>query len=666
MSIEQAKIHFAADGTPVSNQYGDVYFNTDSGLKESEDVFIKGNNLATRWASDEEDTFVIGETGFGTGLNFITTWQHFNVATKTDKPSQRRLHYLSFEKYPLSKNDLQQSLAQWSQITDLADLLVAQYPSPLPGCHRLIFDHGKVILDLWLGDIKDTLGQVFHGKSGMVDAWYLDGFTPSKNTDMWSDSVFKSIRTMAKAGSTIATFTCARIVQDGLQSVGYALEKATVFGKKQEVLTGTLLDKPTPTLLPPFYFRHPNQGKKQIAIIGGGIASAHLCFSLAKRGYKVTLYCKDNQLAQGASQNRQGALYPLLHADNSPLSEFYAHAYMYAVRHYQQLIANQFNFEHQFCGVVLQAFNDKIKQRQQTLINCELWPEHLFTAITAEQSSKIASLTLPHSGLYFPHGGWINPSSLIDALLKAANQMGDVEIRLNQEVTSLQAHSDSSWHITTNNNGSSTHSNVVICSGHLANNFSQTQALAISPIRGQVSHLNEIQTTSKLSTVLCYNGYLTPAVNGQHCIGASFIKDDSSTELRHTEHLRNLQRLRNGVGEQDWFDQLTVPDSGKASIRCASVDHLPLVGAVPNFEEYQHSYKDLWKGFKPDRYPLPPDESNLFIFTGLGARGLCSAPLSAEILAAQINNEPYPVSNRILAALNPGRGYIKNLKSKSD
>jgi tRNA 5-methylaminomethyl-2-thiouridine biosynthesis bifunctional protein len=656
MPIQTAKMHFDDSGTPVCETYGDFYYSTDDGLRESQYVFIQGNQLPERWLEETQSSFVIGETGFGTGLNFLATWLAFRAATKA--PTQ--LHFISFEKYPLSTSDLNRSLANWPELDELSKLLINQYPNLLPGCHRLVFDQGKVILDLWMGDIKDTLPQLFHGQSGFVDAWYLDGFAPNKNSDIWSNEVFQSIRALTKLNGTLATFTSARVVRNGLTEAGFTLAKITGFGKKRKMLTGQLIDKPQPVLIPPFYFRHPNTAKKQVAIIGGGIASAQLCYSLAKRDYDITLFCKDESLAQGASQNRQGALYPLLHADDSSLSEFYAHAYMFAVKEYKQVLTQGFDFNHQFCGVLLQAYNDKIALRQQTLSDCKLWPSHLFTPMDAKQCSETANIALPDAGLYFPDGGWIDPRSLIDALIEASKQLTTVNLKFEEKITKLEQHNNGDWQI-----GQSTFANVVICSGHLTNQFEQTKSLGLSSIRGQVSHLDAIDETDKLSTVLCYNGYITPALKGQHSIGASFIKGDSNTEIRDKEHHRNLERLQDGIGAPPWFDKLSVPTQGRASIRCASIDHLPMVGAVPNHQRYQQTYQYLWKGLKPQRYDFPPDYDNLFILTALGARGLCSAPLAAEILAAQMNNEPYPVSNRVLGALNPGRGFIKALRAKN-
>lgn len=656
MPIKTAQIHFNDTGTPVSTQFDDIYFSTQDGMAETQYVFLQGNDLNERLSKCTSEVFVIGETGFGTGLNFLTTWLSYQEQ-KQKHNGLPRLHFISFEQYPLSAQDLKTVLSRWPQLNELVQKLLQQYPAPLPGCHRLSFYQGQVTLDLWLGDIQQTLPQLNNCAQGYFDAWYLDGFAPTKNSGMWHPSVIKAIAGLSRQGATIATFTCARMVRDALTDAGFSLSKRKGFGKKREMLTGRLDDKVSFKPKIPFNFRHPNNSAKTVAIVGGGIASACLAHALAKRGYQITLYCKDHSLAQGASQNRQGALYPLLHADNSPLSEFYAHAYTYALRQYHQLLNQGFTFKHDFCGVLLQTFNDKSRERHNALINSQLWPEHIIEPKNNRQCSEIANLSLPFDGLYFPQGGWINPASLINALLKSAAQCSPVNVNLGVSIEQLKQDECNRWQI-----AGESFDNVIIATGHLSAGFEQTRHLALSPIRGQVSHLDSNEQLAKLSTVLCYSGYITPENDGQHCIGASFIKGDANCDIRPREHQRNLERLQDGIGNPDWLKQLNVPTEGRASIRCVSVDHLPLAGAVPDGDAYRQTYQDLYKGLKSERYGLPPDYENLYILTALGARGLCSAPLAAEIIAAQIANEPYPVSKRVLDALNPGRGLIKQLK----
>ena len=281
-------------------------------------------------------------------------------------------------------------------------------------------------------------------------------------------------------------------------------------------------------------------------------------------------------------------------------------------------------------------------------------------------------MKLPFGGHFIEQGGWISPQSLIDAYIKAANNLQTATCHFNTQVTKLIQQADNSWLINGNNHEQKHYQTVVICAGFDSSELiiddssshgNRSNGINLSPIRGQVSHLPQNQYTDKLATVLCNQGYTTPSFKGIHCTGASFIKGDTSLALRDKEHIRNLERFASGFGAQPWLSELTTPIDGQVATRCVSIDHLPIVGTMPDASQYQSIYQDLWKGFKVERYERPKDYDNLFILTALGARGLCSAPLCATILAAQMTN-PYPVSERVLNALNPGRGLIKKLKAK--
>ena len=680
-AINHAPIYFNQQGTPVSSQFDDIYFNSENGLAESQYVFLQGNDLTERWQQANrlsQSHFVIGETGFGTGLNFLLSCLlHKTIFDSKDNQhiQNHHLHFISFEKYPLSGEDIKASLKCWPQLQEPLRELLAQYPTTLTGCHRLIFAQGKITLDLHLGDINEQMPTIFTPDEGLVDAWFLDGFAPSKNNSMWNDHVFNHMQRLSKHQATVATFSCARLVKDGLTGAGFVLSKRKGFGKKREMLCALLEDKKPIERKLPFYFRAKTNinNSAPVAIIGGGIASASLSYALALHGINSDIICQDKKLGQGASKNRQGALYPLLQADDNALSEFYAHSFLFARRQYQSLIEQGFGFDHNFCGVLLQNFDDKTAKQQQSLENSGLW-QSLYQKVDGLQASKLAQIELPFGGHFIEQGGWISPQSLINAYIKAANSLANVNCVFDYQITSLTQQSDSTWVMNQNSAKQKTYQTVVICAGFdssevIINDSSShgnsSNGIDLSPIRGQVSHLPRNEHTDKLATVLCNQGYTTPSFQGIHCTGASFIKGDTSTNLRDKEHLRNLERFASGFGGQPWLSDLSPPTDGQVATRCVSIDHLPIVGAMPETRQYQHIYQDLWKGFKVERYERPKDYDNLFILTALGARGLCSAPLCANILAAQMTNSPYPVSERVLNALNPGRGLIKKLKAKN-
>ena len=243
--LENAIIHWNDSGAPISEQFDDIYSSDINGLDETRYVFLRANALPNRWHNFAQDHFVIAETGFGTGLNFLAAWQCFNqFKAQHAKKGPKRLYFTSFEKYPLTLDDLSLALTRWPELAQYAQQLLAHYPSAMSGCHRISLQQGEVILDLWFGDLHDSLPQLHCPSKGLVDCWFLDGFAPSKNPDMWSPDLFNAMAYLAKPNATVATFTAAGFVRRGLIDAGFAMSKVKGFGRKREMIAGELAASP--------------------------------------------------------------------------------------------------------------------------------------------------------------------------------------------------------------------------------------------------------------------------------------------------------------------------------------------------------------------------------------------------------------------------------------
>ncbi len=275
-AIQPANLEFNAEGTPVSRDFDDVYFSNDNGLEETRYVFLGGNHLAQRFPVHSRPHFVVAESGFGTGLNFLTLWQAFAEFRDTHPDATlERLHFISFEKFPLTREDLTLAHQHWSELAPWATALQEQWPLPLAGCHRLLLDEGRVTLDLWFGDINELTSKLDDSLNQKVDAWFLDGFAPAKNPDMWTPTLFNAMARLARPGGTLATFTSAGFVRRGLQEAGFTMQKCKGFGRKREMLCG-VMDQTLalPTSAP--WFARTGTDKREAAIIGGGLP-AHCC-----------------------------------------------------------------------------------------------------------------------------------------------------------------------------------------------------------------------------------------------------------------------------------------------------------------------------------------------------------------------------------------------------
>ena len=225
------------NGQPYSQTFNDIYFSTDDGLDETKHVFIAQNQLETRFKSLEVEAFTIIETGFGTGLNFLVT----SALWLTHAPLHAQLHFYSIEKYPLKLADLSRAHALWPQFSAISSELLNQYETLKSGTNHFSIAGGRIQLALQFDDIALALPQL----TKKADAWFLDGFAPAKNAEMWTADVFAQIARLSQANTSFATFTSAGNVRRGLKAVGFKVEKQDGFSKKREMLRGTFVGEST-------------------------------------------------------------------------------------------------------------------------------------------------------------------------------------------------------------------------------------------------------------------------------------------------------------------------------------------------------------------------------------------------------------------------------------
>lgn len=344
MPIQHAQLHWDDQGQPLSSAYDDVYFSRESGLEETRYVFLQHNRLVERFtALREHDCMVVGETGFGTGLNFLCCWQLF----ERQAPSDARLHFISAERFPLQPTDLQQALALWPELEDYSRELLHAYQVIQPGMQTLLLAGGRVPLTLLVGEACEQLAQL----DGQVDAWFLDGFAPAKNPDMWTETLFSQLARLSAPGATLATFTSAGFVRRGLQAAGFAMQRTPGFGRKREMLCGQLENAPLAEWQAPWFARPSRRlsAKKHAIVVGAGLAGCATARSLANRGWQVTVLEREARIAGQASGNAQGMLYLKLSAAHTPLSQLVLAGFGFSRRLLQQWP----NSDHwQACGLL--------------------------------------------------------------------------------------------------------------------------------------------------------------------------------------------------------------------------------------------------------------------------------------------------------------------------
>ncbi|MFT6286938.1 MAG: tRNA 5-methylaminomethyl-2-thiouridine biosynthesis bifunctional protein [Alcanivorax sp.] len=651
-----AEIDWQEGETPYANTFADFYYSSEDGLSESEYVFLQGNKLTERLSQHTRDVFCLGETGFGTGLNFLLTWQ----AWRNSPEPKPRLHYVAMELIPLTHQDIARALARWPALGEFAEALLDAYPQTVKGPHRLLLDGGKVMLDLHFEDAIDVLNDMAQRHTPFFDAWFLDGFTPSRNDAMWQPSLLSAVGQLSRAGCTLASFTAAGQVRRDLQNAGFEITKAPGFGRKRECLRGTLV-RPhtfrefydTPWDLPGEKYAEP----KSAIVLGGGLAGCSTAAALARRGLKVTLL-EENALANGGSANDQGVLYTRLSHKHSSLVDFSLQSFLFAVKLYRGLFANG-ALETQIDGELCGCFQRLPNADTRALLN-EAYqgiPE-LAQIVSAHEASELTGAKQTEGGYWLPQSGWLHPGAVCHALLRSTN----IEVLENYGKATLEG-SNGGWQATSNDGRTITADCAVIATGTAAVDNRELSWLPTKSIRGQTTHLPSSSPFSDLRSVFCHRGYIAPGRAGEHCIGASFNLEDDELGLRDADHRGNLDQL--GAVVPEWREPLqslnTATMDGKVRFRCTSPDYLPMAGPVPDHDAFLQTFAALRNNARQHIAIKGNYVSGLYLNTAHGSRGLSSTPLAAELLASQICGEPSPLQRSQERALAPARFLIRDL-----
>ncbi|NAW33853.1 bifunctional tRNA (5-methylaminomethyl-2-thiouridine)(34)-methyltransferase MnmD/FAD-dependent 5-carboxymethylaminomethyl-2-thiouridine(34) oxidoreductase MnmC [Halomonas alimentaria] len=655
-ALETARLDWRSDASgeaaPHSPAFDDVYFSRHDGRAETEHVFVAGNRLAERFREWREPRpFVVGETGFGTGLNMLCAWACFDAHA----PAGARLHLVSTEKFPLGREDLARALAAWPDLAERGEALVAQWPEPVGGVHRLWLDE-RVTLDLHLGDAAERLALL----EGRVDAWFLDGFAPAKNPEMWRPELFKAMAARSRPGATFATFSCAGVVKRGLAAAGFTWHKAPGFGRKREMLCGEIATPPMderrrqtpwftpPTALPP---RH-------VAVIGAGIAGASTAAALARRGIAVTLIDRFARADLG-STHLQGALYVKLAADTNRQSRTYLAGFLHSRRWLAWLDPRQELWR--ASGVLQLARSEKEQARQARFLANHPLPESVVRGLDAEAASAAAGIRIDAPALDYPDAAWVRPMELCVRLAATPG----VTFRRGEVVALRQQ--ESGWMLEMATGEPLTADQVVLAGAVETATFAQTASLPLQPVRGQLSQLTLPAGAPRLGRVVCAGGYVPPAADGVLNFGATFGPGDTDTSEREADHRANLEELERGLPHfvaalRDAGADLAPENlTALVGVRAASPDKTPYCGPVPDADAWREEYAVLAKD--ATRIPETPGghHAGLWVSAAHGSRGMASAPLCAELLASRICDEPLPLEQPLVDHLHPGRRLIRDL-----
>lgn len=569
---------------PFSDMYDDVYFSAHDGLAEKRHVFLTGNDLPSRFS--DRDRFTIFEAGFGTGLSFLAAAQAFLQSTQ---PHQN-LYFYSVEAHPMTGAQIRTALGHWaSDLGGLIDELVAAWPMTVPGCHQIIIG-ARVHLTLMIGDIQDVL-PLFDTP---VDAWFLDGFTPAKNPAMWNDTVFEAMRRCSATGATAATYSAARMVKDGLARAGFDAQKAKGFGYKSDMTRARFLGAGRD------HYRAMRSGQRTL-ILGGGLAGTACAWALKQAGH-IPVIVAPNGLADGASGNARGLYNPRFSVRFTPMARFYTNAFAAFHRFLSGYDPQVTGW--QATGALHLIRNDQTREKLYGAAQNWGWGPERLKIVDAQQASDIAGIPLAYDALWLPDGGSVDPRKICGLYAEG------IEVRTDCPLFDAYDH-------------------VVAANGFAAQEYPGLSGLPLRSVRGQVIAVPVNDQSAYLKTHLCYGGYIAPAVDGTHVVGATFTRDDTGIDIRPADTDEILQRAATHTGLM--FDAASVT-SARAGVRATTPDHFPMVGQVQMDERRSTS-----------------------VSLAHGSHGLLSTHLGALSLAGMIGGVPIPLGPDVYNMMDPNR-----------
>ncbi|MGC9457122.1 MAG: bifunctional tRNA (5-methylaminomethyl-2-thiouridine)(34)-methyltransferase MnmD/FAD-dependent 5-carboxymethylaminomethyl-2-thiouridine(34) oxidoreductase MnmC [Halothiobacillaceae bacterium] len=641
-------------GVPWAPGFDDVYFSIEGGLAEVQHVFLEGNDLPSRFARlAPGSVFTVLETGFGTGLNFLATWQAFIERA----PADARLHFVSVEAHPFHATDLARIHAD-GPLAGLARQLVCHWPDLIPGVHRRDFAGGRVHLTLTFGEAMSQIGQLRLS----ADALFLDGFSPAKNPDMWRPELMAALAARLAPGATFATFSAARAVREALGAAGFSVHKAPGFGRKRDMLRGWR-EEAGPTVAAPAELMTPEAADDRRAlVIGAGLAGCSVVSALARRGWSVTLLERHPAPAGEASGNPAGIFLPVLSRDWNALSALTAPAMGY-LRNRLNALELAGHAPEWSAGGVLRLARGARHAAQQARIAERLAPDPGFARwVGRAEAAQLAGVPVQAGGWWFPGGGWVNPPSLCRAWLAEAGPW--LKARYGARVARL-TREGGLWRAWDAEGALLAEApRAVVANAQEALRLLPHAELPLKGYRGQISGLpSRTHRGPSPRVAVCREGYVLPRRKGIMTFGATFQAEPESMGVEIADHRENIAKLA-GISEAiaEGLDPAAL--GGRVGMRCASPDRLPLVGLVADPARYPHIMADRVAGRSvsdAEAAFLP----GLAVSLGHGARGLTWTGLLGEWLASAWSGEPSPLPMRLEQALHPGRFAWRALKRGS-
>lgn len=619
--VQHAELQWDALGLPYAPDFEDVYYSRNDALGESSYVFLEGNQLPARFASLENKQFIIAELGFGAGLNFLNTCRLWCEQA----PAAATLHYIACELYPLRLSDLRGLHARFPELADYSATLLNAWPQPCRGVQQLQLRYGehRIVLSL-LHEAASELAPWLAGTPGLrVDAWFLDGFSPAHNPDMWSPALFQNIAGFCHTTTTLCSYSVAGSVRRGLEEAGFVWEKLPGFAGKRHMLRATLPSADTHAM------ELAEGAARTICVVGAGLAGCSTARALAESGWQVVLLDSAAAPASAASGNPQGILHFKPATADSMENRFNLHAWLYASRFYGNLALPPELWSP--CGMMQLAQDERFQKRLHKLEQSGLYDPDILQILDAEQASRIAGADIEHRAVYFPAAGWLQPKALCNWYA----QHPGISLHCNSQVLQVEMLAEG-WQVRIQ--GPTEHTllqcrHVILCNALDVHSFSQARHIPVLGNRGQVDSYHGTASDST-GPVICGQGYLIPPrADGLQCIGGSFSVTDGK-EQQAADSAQHLQQLAAISAPLAARFSLSSPSEQRRATRCTLADRMPLCGLLAG---------------------SPEGEAGLWVNVAHGSQGLARTPLCAALLDSHINRTPSPLEACVQEVLRADR-----------
>lgn len=591
--IENADIDLSDPFAPYSKLYNDLYFSKQGAEEESDFVFLKGNNLEERFSNLAiRESFSIAELGFGFGINFLNTWRLWVKRA----PKDSLLNYFAIENNPVSSKDLESFIMKNFSSRQLAKKFLSKYPLNSRGWHRIFFSTGSVNLTIAYNDVVDSLNSLSKQQT-KFDAFFLDGFSPKKNSLMWSKKIFKNLGELSHNKTSLSTFSSAELVKLNIGESSFSVNQSKGFGNKKYMLKG--LSKIS-------FPKKEKFKRKRIGIIGGGLSGSSLARLLSQRGHEIIVFDKTSKDEVQCAIEPAFILYPRLTAFNNAYSKFSLHSFIYSAKFYEDLQSEHWHKT----GVFIINHDEQTLKRQTSLI--EASPDGtLFKKLNSTQASEITGVNVNQEGLFFPQAGWLNSKGLCESMLKHRN------ISFKKEKVIEISEKNEAFHVNTRGRNYK-FDELCLCTSH--NITELINVPGISSKRGQITLIDKHPNLENLKVPICAKGYVSPSYNNIHTVGSTYT-EDRPLKVLAKDHEENLTKLNSIV------DGKYLVKDGWVGKRATTKDYLPITGKIKNF----------------------------YINVGHGSKGTANAPFCSQYIADLIDNMPVNMDSELTGCLSPER-----------